>query len=159
MILCLVGTNPYDFSRLVKELDNISLELNLKVTVQIGNTKYEPKNCEYFKFKAKEDVKKLLEESELVISQGGFGSMTDSIIMKKKLIAVPRLIEFNESLDNQLELVDYYESKGYLVSCKDIKELKNLIIRALNNEFTFKNYKNEASIKVSDIIKGFLNEF
>jgi len=158
MILCLVGTNPYDFSRLVKAVDNLAIKLDMPVVVQVGNTGYKPKNCEYFKFKAKKEVANLLKHSDLVISQGGYGSMTDAIMLNKKLIAVPRIIDFNESQDNQVELVEYYESKGYLQACYDIKLLEQIVYKALNNKFVFKTYIRETEVTVSSIIKGFLNE-
>ena len=158
MILCLVGTNPYDFTRLVKAVDEIALNLNIQVVIQTGNTKYKPKNCEYFSFKAKEDVSKLMNKAELVISQGGYGSMTDAIMLNKKLVAVPRSIEFNESQDNQVELVAYYESKGYLQACYNIEKLENIVLDALSDKFIFNKYERETNTKASSIIKDFLNE-
>lgn len=158
MILCLVGTNPYDFSRLVKKLDEVSPQLNMPVIVQIGYTKYKPINCEHFSFKPKEEVKKLMQKAELIVTQGGFGSMTDAIMMHKRLIAVPRLIELKESQDNQVELVEYFESKGYLKACYNIEEFEGIIKHTLENKFTFKKYKRETNIKVSKIIKTFFNE-
>ena len=158
MIFCLVGTNPYDFSRLVKKLDEIAPELNIPIVIQTGNTKYKPFNCEYFSFKAKEEVNNLLKQAELVITQGGYGSMTDAILQNKKLIAVPRLIEMKESQDNQVELVEYFESKGYLKACYNIEELKEVIKQTLANKFSFNKYQRETDIKVSNIIKEYLDE-
>ena len=158
MILCLVGTNPYNFTRLVKAVDEIALKLDMPVIIQIGNTKYEPVNCEYFSFKAKEEVFQLMKRSELVITQGGYGSMTDAIMLRKKVIAVPRKIEFKESQDNQTELVEFYESKGYLQSCYKIEKLESIVLDTLANKFIFNEYKRETNIKVSSIIKDFLND-
>lgn len=158
MILCLVGTNPYDFSRLVKKLDEIALRLDMPIVIQIGNTKYKPNNCEYFTFKAKEEVTKLMSSAELVITQGGYGSMTDAIMMNKRLIAVPRLKELNESQDNQIELVEYFESRGYLKACYDINELEDVLMQVLADKYEFRKYKRETNMKVSEIIKDFLNE-
>ena len=158
MILCLVGTNPYDFSRLVKKLDEIAFELNIPIVIQTGNTKYKPLNCEYFSFKPKDAVKCIMQKSELIVSQGGYGSMTDAIMQNKKLIAVPRLIEMKESQDNQVELVEYFESKGYLKACYNIEKLEEIIKQTLANRFTFNKYERETDIKVSNIIKDYLDE-
>jgi len=158
MILCLIGTNPYDFTRLVKAVDEIALKLNLQIIIQTGNTKYKPLNCEYFSFKAKNDVSTLMQQAELIITQGGYGSMTDAIMLHKKLIGVPRKIEYKESLDNQTELVEYYESKGYLQACYEIEKLESIVLNTLSGKFVFNKYKREIDIKVGDIIKDFLNE-
>ena len=158
MILCLVGTNPYDFSRLVKTLDDIAPKLDLPVVIQTGNTTYQPINCEFFTFKPKEEVHKLLQSADLVITQGGYGSMTDAIMMHKKLIAVPRLQMYGEAQDNQSELVEYFESKGYLKACMQIEELEDMICNALKGEYIFKPYESETEIKVNRLIKEFLNE-
>lgn len=158
MILCLVGTNPYDFSRLIKKLDEIAPSLNMPIVIQTGNTTYEPKNCEYFTFKAKNEVMELMQNAKLVIAQGGYGSMTDAIMMNKRLIAVPRLRAFNEAQDNQVELVEYFESKGYLKACYEINELEGMIDQVLADEYEFNKYERETDVKVSDIIRGFLNE-
>jgi len=158
MILCLVGTNPYDFIRLVKTVDEIALKLDIPIIIQTGNTKYKPVNCEYFSFKAKKELNELMKKSELVISQGGYGSMTDAIMLRKKLIGVPRKIEFKESQDNQIELVEYYESKGYLQACYEIDKLEGIVLDILANKFIFNEYRRETDIKVSSIIKDFLND-
>ena len=158
MILCLVGTNPYDFTRLVKAIDTMAPKINIPIVIQIGNTEYKPKNCEFFSFKAKDEVGELISQSELVISQGGYGSMTDAIMLNKKLIGVPRKIEFKESQDNQVELVEYYESKGYLKACYEIEKLESLVLDTLNNKFVFKKYIRETNVTVGSIIKDFLNE-
>lgn len=158
MILCLVGTNPYDFSRLVKKLDEIAPKLDMPIVIQIGNTKYKPNNCEYFTFKAKEEVLKLMNSAKLVITQGGYGSMTDAIMMNKRLIAVPRLKELKESQDNQVELVEYFESKGYLKACYEINELEDILMEILADKYELKKYERETNTKVSEIIKDFLNE-
>lgn len=158
MILCLIGTNPYDFSRLVKKLDSIAPKLKKPIVIQVGNTQYKPINCEFFTFKAKDKLNKQMRDASLIITQGGYGSMTDAIMMNKPLIAVPRLIELGESQDNQVELVKYFESKGYLKACYDINMLEDLIKQTLMNEFMFQKHQRETEIKVSNLIKDFMNE-
>ena len=113
MILCLLGTNPYDFSRLAKAVDDLAANLEENVYIQLGNTKYIPKNCKYFDFASKNEIENLMKKADIVITQGGYGSITDAILLNKKVIAIPRLKELEEAQDDQLELVKYYDSKKY----------------------------------------------
>jgi len=159
MILCLVGTNPYDFTRLVKAVDQLASKIDMPVKVQLGNTKYKPQYAEYFTFKAKSEVEQLLKEADLVISQGGYGSMTDAILLRKKIIAIPRQPKFSESQDNQEELVRYYESKGYIRACYEIEDLEKIVFQVLEEDIeNFNEYEMETNIKVSKLIKDYINE-
>ena len=82
--------------------------------------------------------------------------MTDVMKRKKKIIAVPREKEFNESQDNQKELVDYFASKGYLVPCYNVKNLAKFVSDLLENKIILKDFKPESQLKVSDLIEDFL---
>lgn len=154
MILCLVGTNPYSFERLVKEVDKIADKY--KIFIQIGNTKYIPKNCEFIDFEENSKLQEKIKNADLIITQGGYGSMMDAIQLHKKIIAVPRKIDLNESLDDQTELIEYFESKNYVLSCYDIAELEGLVKVCLSGEIKFKKYVPESVVKISDKIEEYL---
>ena len=49
MILCLTGTNPYSFLRLVSYVDKV-LGVKHKVIIQLGNTRFDAKNSICFDF-------------------------------------------------------------------------------------------------------------
>jgi UDP-N-acetylglucosamine transferase subunit ALG13 len=154
LILCLVGTNPYSFERLVKEVDKIADKY--KIFIQIGNTKYIPKNCEFIDFEENSKLQEKIKNADLIITQGGYGSMMDAIQLHKKIIAVPRKIDLNESLDDQTELIEYFESKNYVLSCYDIAELEGLVKVCLSGEIKFKKYVPESVVKISDKIEEYL---
>lgn len=157
IILCLVGTNPYSFTRLVSYVDN-TLGPKYDVIIQLGNTTYSPKHSDFFKFRKRTDVLNLINKADIVITQGGFGSMRDVLSFNKNLIAVPRLIELNECQDNQKELVEYYDSKNYLVACHDVNNINNIINQFNNNQITLMKYEPESKLKVKDIIETYLND-
>ena len=49
-------------------------------------------------------------------------------IVKKKIIAVPRLKEFREHINNhQLEIIENFSNAGFLLSVYDIKELETVV--------------------------------
>lgn len=156
MILCLTGTNPYSFERLVSYVDQV-LASKYNVVIQLGNTKYKPLYAEFFDFCKKAKVIELIDKADLIITQGGYGSMTDALTREKKLIAVPRLKELNESQDDQRELVDYYASKNYLVSCYEIEKLESIVNQLNKNQIILEPFKPESDKKVKEFIEIFLN--
>ena len=156
MILCLTGTNPYSFERLISYVDQV-LGSKYNVVIQLGYTKYKPFYAECFDFCEKAKIVKLIDKADLIITQGGYGSMTDVLTRQKKLIAVPRLTELNESQDDQKELVDYYADRNFLVSCYEIEKLEGLVNQLINNQIVLKPFNTDSELKVKDIIEQFLD--
>jgi beta-1,4-N-acetylglucosaminyltransferase len=155
LIVCLTGTSPYSFDRMIKVVDEIAI--NHKVFIQIGNSKYIPVNCEFIDFEGKNRLQSRIKDADLIISQGGYGSMMDAIQLQKKVIAVPREEKYRELIGDQRELVKYFESKHYVVGCYDISEIEVLIEKCLDNQFEFKKYSSESEIKVKDVIEEYIN--
>ena len=93
MILVLLGTQNNSFYRLLEEIDKLISEniINEEVIVQNGYTKYETQNMKLIDFVSKEELEKLLENADLIITHGGVGSIIMSIKKGKKVIAIPRL--------------------------------------------------------------------
>lgn len=158
MILCLLGTNPYQFDRLASAFDQACKSLNLEGFIQLGNTNSNSKNCHSFDFKARSEIQELISKADLIVTQGGYGSMMDVLEAKKPLIAVPRLIQYGECLDDQTELVNYWEEKGFLLSCSDIDNLELAITSLLNKSVTLSQYQPETSVLISEIIFDFLDQ-
>ena len=81
MILCLTGTNPYSFERLIKYVD-VELGSKHQVKIQIGNTECKPEYSEFFNFCDRDEIFSLINKADVVISQGGYGSMMDVLSLK-----------------------------------------------------------------------------
>ena len=156
-ILCLVGTNTYSFTRLVTYVDK-KLGPRYNVIIQLGNTSYSPKHSTFFKFRKRSEILNLINKANIVITQGGFGSMRDVLSFNKNLIAVPRSIELNECQDDQRELVEYYASKNYLVACDDVKNINKIINQFNNNKISLKKYEPESEFKAKDFVEEYLND-
>ena len=155
-ILCLTGTNPYSFERLVSAVDN-DLGKKHEVHIQLGNTNYNCKFSKTFDFCSREEILKQISNSDIIITQGGFGSISDALSFGKKIIAVPRLIDLNECQDNQIEIVDYYAKKNFLVPCYDVNNLMKFVSDLTNGNIKLANHIPETDIKISDIISKYLN--
>lgn len=151
MIAVLLGTNPYSFDRLVKPLDRLAQKRGWKVFVQLGHTTYQPKHLEYQAFVPRQKLMSILADAELVICQGGFGSIRDALALNKPVVAVPRKPELGESPDEQEELVRMLDESGYVIGVYDIDELEEAIDRA--RSFV---PKERSPSRIPDIIGDFL---
>ncbi|MHC1578885.1 MAG: glycosyltransferase, partial [Dehalococcoidia bacterium] len=100
------------FERLVREMDRIAGELDEEVVMQIGSTDYEPKNCQYFKFMAADEMEKLYARARVVVCHAGIGSILTVLKYSKPLILVPRMKRYGEHIDDhQLEIAREMESR------------------------------------------------
>jgi UDP-N-acetylglucosamine transferase subunit ALG13 len=130
VILALAGTNPYPFDRLIVPLDAMAGEHGWDVFIQTGHTQYAPLHCRYESFIERGCLLHLIEQAELVITQGGYGSIRDALLYNKPVVAVPRYPELGESTDRQDELVRAMEDMMYLIGVYDIALLEDAISAA-----------------------------
>ncbi len=146
MILVTLGTQDKDFSRLLKAIDNEIEKKNItdKVIVQAGTTKYESNNMEIFDLISKDELSKLVEECDLLITHGGVGSILDGIKNNKKIIAAARLKKYKEHTnDHQKQIVKTFAEKGYILELKDFSKLDKVLEKAK----TFKPKKFKSNTK------------
>jgi UDP-N-acetylglucosamine transferase subunit ALG13 len=123
----MLGTQNNSFKRLLKELDRLKENKIIKeeVIVQAGYTKYESKNLEIFDFIDKNKLEEYQDKADLIITHGGVGSIISSIKNGKKVIAVPRLKEYSEHVNNhQKDIVENFSEQGYIIGINNIKELE-----------------------------------
>ncbi len=127
MILVMLGTQPHQFKRLVKYIDDLRNELNIKdeIVIQLGSTKYEFKNKNIKTYAYLDNLDDYIQKANVIITHGGVGAITKALENNKKVIAVPRKEELNEHLDNhQQEIVKKLSEDNYILSAKDYNELK-----------------------------------
>lgn len=136
MILVLLGTNPYPFNRLLHAVEAYARQTGSRVIVQSGNTPVTEGVLECHAFVNHSQIIQWLEESEVVIAQGGFGSLRDCIVHGVPVVAVPRQMAFGESMDDQEELVRALADEELVVPVYDITELPDAIQLAKNREWS-----------------------
>lgn len=130
MILVMLGTQKNDFSRLLKEIEKCIEEGIIKenVVVQAGATKYKTDKMQIFDLIAKEELDKKKEEARIIITHGGVGSIVGALKMKKKIIAVPRLKEYGEHVnDHQKQIVENFDKQGYIKGIFEVRDLKKAL--------------------------------
>lgn len=131
VIVVLLGTGPDSFDRLMRPLDQLAGRHAWDVFVQLGHTAYTPQHCRYERFLERDRLMKIIESSELVVCQGGYGSIRDSVVLGKPVVAVPRQPSLGESPDNQEEMVRAMEKIGLLIGVYDVEtQLESAILRA-----------------------------
>ena len=157
MILVLLGTQNNSFTRLLEEVEKniINNVITEEVIVQAGYTKYQSKNMQIKDFISSKKLDKLQDEASLIITHGGVGSIVSSLKKKKKVIAVARLKEYKEHVNNhQIDIVDLFNKKGYLIGLKDVSKLEEAIIKT--NKFMPNEFKSETN-NIMDIIESFIS--
>ena len=143
MILVLLGTQHNEFTRLLQEIDECinNKIIDEEVIVQAGFTKYESKKMRIFDMIPKLDLDEFVERADLVITHGGVGSIIMALNKNKKVIAVPRLHEYGEHVNNhQRQIIKVFSEKGYLIGVQNVEDMPE----ALKEIKTFepKKYEN-----------------
>ena len=157
MILVLLGTQKNDFSRLLKKIDEEIKKEIIKdeVVVQIGHTKYESDKMMCFDFISEEELNKYISKADLIISHGGVGSITLALKQNKKIIAVARLKEYGEHVNNhQIQIIESFDSNGYLKGVIDMKDFESTLKSM--EDFT-PNAFVSSNEKIIEIVSNFID--
>lgn len=157
LIFVITGSRSYQFNRLIKKLDDLveTGKLNEKIIAQIGDSE-PPKHYQFFRYLDAEKFSKYQKEADLIISHAGTGSLIGSIKKGKNVIAVPRLAEYGEHIDDhQLQISGVLSSMEYLREVKSMDELYNVIEEALKKPI---NKKYERPSYILSILESFIDE-
>lgn len=130
MLFVTVGTHTQGFERLIKATDELagSGRIKEKVVMQTGNTKYEPKNCAWFRFESFKKIQELNKNARIVITHAGAGCIITALHFNKPLVIVPRYKKFGEHVNNhQCDLALALEQEKKAISVADITGLENAI--------------------------------
>lgn len=156
MILITLGTQDKEFTRLLdlvqKEIDKGNI--NDKVVVQAGHTKYESKDMEIFDLIDRDKFSELISKCDLLITHGGVGSIITGLQNNKRVIVAPRLSKYNEHMnDHQIQITENFSRMKYILPLYETDDLGKVLKRA--EKFKPNKYKSNTKnmIKlVSDFI-------
>lgn len=150
MIFVTVGSQKFQFNRLLKKIDELieNKVINEEVFAQIGVSNYKPQNHKYKEFVTQDEFNKYLDEARLIITHAGTGVIVNAIKKGKKVIGIPRLSKFGEHVDDhQIQLLNEFANMNLIETCIDEKELKEKIQQIDNKEFKKYDSNNENFIK------------
>lgn len=159
MILLTLGSQKFQFNRLLKKVDKLIEEGIIKedVYAQIGFSDYKPKHFEYVDFLNQDDFQKIIEKCDYVITHAGTGAILSSIKKGKKVIAIPRLKQYGEHVDDhQIQLINEFENLKLIEACYDINKLEEAIENIKTKEYDIYKSNTDSIIKSID---SFLKSF
>ena len=159
MILVLLGTQNNDFHRLLDEVEKNIDNGNIteEVVVQAGFTKYNSDKMKIFDLTSKDNLNRLIEQANLVITHAGVGSIEMSLEKGKKIIAVPRKKKYGEHVnDHQIDIEEEFNEEGFLIGIDEVNDL-GLALNKVKG-FIPKKYNKSDNSKMINIIKTFINK-
>lgn len=158
MILVTLGTQDKPFTRLLEEVEKLikNKVIKEKVIVQAGHTKYTSKYMEIFDYLPKDELEKLIDETSILITHAGVGTIFDALKRDKKIIAVPRLKEYGEHTNNhQLEIVKEFEREKFIIPLYEISDLKTKLKEI--DKFKPSKYKSNNKNMI-DLLSKYIDE-
>ena len=126
MIFVTVGSQKFQFNRLLKKIDELISEgmITEEVFAQTGASDYIPQNYAYESFLDRISFAQKISECDKVITHGGTGVIIGAVKKGKKVLAVPRLAKFGEHVDDhQLQLLKQFDELGIIIACYELDEL------------------------------------
>lgn len=148
MIFVCVGSRDYQFNRLLKKIDELIECGDIKdiVIAQIGQSEYEPKNYEWHRYLDRDTFKRYQDEANLIISHAGTGALIGALKLEKQVIAVPRLAQYGEHIDDhQTQISGVLAEEGYLREVLDMDKLGEAV-RVSYTEPIMKKYDRPSNI-------------
>lgn len=158
MIFITVGSQKFQFNRLLKAVDKLIEEnkLNEEVFAQTGYCDYIPKNYKFKDFLDRDEFKDIMNKCDKVITHGGTGAIIGAVKQGKKVIAIPRLKSYGEHVDNhQIEIVNQFSNMNLIFKVDDVSNIIDAIRNIENKEF---NKYSSNTQKIISSIEKFIND-
>jgi UDP-N-acetylglucosamine transferase subunit ALG13 len=124
MILVTVGAQmPFD--RLLRTVDAwAAAHPDEEVFAQIGPGAWKPQHIRWVEFLQPDEYRKLVEQSKLIISHAGMGTVLTALELGKPLLLLPRRGELRETRnDHQVDTARQLQAAGRATIAFDEKEL------------------------------------
>lgn len=157
MIVVVLGTHELPFLRLLNEIEALkrSGAIQDDIFVQKGHTPFSSSLMTVKDFVSYDEMNRLYDESDLIITHGGTGSIVTGLKKGKKVIAVARLQKFGEhNDDHQREIIEEFVKAQYLLEWEDGTPLLEVIEQAR----TFEPMPFVAGRdKILDLLRDFIN--
>lgn len=138
MIFVTVGSQKFQFNRLLKKIDELIENSIIKENVfaQIGVSNYKPMNYEYIDFMTQEEFNRKLDECDLLITHAGTGVIVNAVKREKKVIATPRLSKYGEHVDDhQIQLIQQFDELKFIEPLYEIDELEKKLKEIKNKKY------------------------
>ena len=155
MIFVVLGSQKFQFNRLLEGLDRAINEGKIKdeVFAQIGYSDYKPQFFEYSNFIDREEYKQKLKQADVVICHGGTGVIVEAVKNEKKVIAIARLAQYNEHVDDhQLQIINQFTEANMITYVDEPEKIPDKLIEIEDMKF-------EKYISNQKTINSYLKEY
>ena len=152
MIFVAVGTQKFQFNRLLQLIDRLIAQAIIKeeVFAQIGNSDYEPQHYIFQKFLNKADFESMVKQCDILITHSGVATIIMGLKYEKKVIVVPRLEKFNEHVDDhQVQIAQSFSQQNLAMMCNEKDDLGKLIKEIKSHKFA--EYKSQRKLMLKTI--------
>ena len=160
MIFVTLGTQDKEFKRLLIEVEKLikNNKITEPVIAQIGNTKFntnlDKSKMHLIEFTTQREMQEIIENANLIITHGGVATIIEGLNKGKKIIAVPRLKEYKEHVNNhQLQIIENFSNSGYIIGTSGVHDIEQALEKAKN--FVPQKYESNNNVfikKLSDCI-------
>lgn len=138
MIFVAVGTQKFNFNRLLKLVDRLVEKAIIKdeVFAQIGNSDYQPQHYKFQNFLNRNEFENKVKECDILITHSGVATIIMGLKFRKKVIVVPRLAKFGEHVDDhQMQIAMSFSQQNLVIMCGEHDNLADILIETKNHEF------------------------
>jgi UDP-N-acetylglucosamine transferase subunit ALG13 len=131
MVFVTIGSSHFGFRRLIAEVDRLAgIGVLSDVVAQIGETEYEPQNCQWHRFVPLTQLRKSMRDADFTICHAGCGTLEDGLRMRKKMVVMPRLIRYKEAPDDhQGEIARLLAARNRILLAQKVEALGPCIAR------------------------------
>lgn len=132
MIYVTVGMHFQAFDRLIRKMDEYAGSTKEDVVMQIGVSKFVPKNARFFRFLDRDsEIETLMHDARIIVSHAGAGTILMGLSAGKPMIVVPRLQKMEEHVDDQqLDLTRVLSEAGLITPLYDVDAIDDAIERS-----------------------------
>lgn len=152
MLFLTVGSQQFQFNRLIEAMDNLIESGLIKdaAFAQTGASTYVPKSFPSKAYLDRGQFGDLMHACDVVVAHGGTGAIIGAIKQGKKVIAVPRLSRFGEHVDDhQIEIVRQFADMGLIEPCYDVESLTDAYARTIDSEY--KSFVSNTQVFIDDL--------
>jgi len=130
MIFFTVGTEQFDFDRMIQAADLVAAELpEEEVFVQVAGNTRPPQTAKWERWLSYQDFAQRIEAARIVVTHAGAGSLLSCAAHGKVAVTVPRRHEYGEHVDNhQVEFAQRMADMGHAMIGETPEELCRLVM-------------------------------
>lgn len=156
MIFVIVGSQKFQFNRLLQKLDELIAAgvITDDVFAQTGESDYTPKHFDAVSFLDRTAFAEKVATCDLVITHGGTGAIIGALKQGKPVVAVPRRAQYAEHVDDhQYEIIGQFEAMKMICPCYELDELEMALTAAAS--LTIQPYESNTG-RIIDSIQSFV---